>query len=392
MVFKYQLIILGFENAYIKNLVIIFKEKIEALGLSFEDTFLIISGTQFSKQYSPNSPACCLYFGDNKSKFKDEDLLKEIMQYGELIIPIVSDLQRFSKEVPEILSNNNGFELKSNEDLEAIVSCCLEGFGLLRSARKLFISYRRSESTSIAIQLYEQFEKKGFDVFLDTHSIRPGEPFQEELWHRMTDCDLIVMLNTPDFLTSKWCKEELAEASAKSIGIVHLVWPGHKLEDFSKFSEPILLYGKDFEVKFYADPVRDRLKINTVNRIIAKSESIRARNLAARQDNLITEFLNSAKKIGLDVVLQPERIIVQNIADNKQRVFIPTVGIPQSLNYNYSEELIDKIKKKEVTAIYLLFNHISIRNKWLDHLDWLDKYLAIKTIRINTIEEWLRNN
>ena len=54
--------------------------------------------------------------------------------------------------------------------------------------------------------MYEALESHHFDVFLDTHSIEKGEPFQEELWHRMTDCDVILLLNTPDFLESHWCK------------------------------------------------------------------------------------------------------------------------------------------------------------------------------------------
>ena len=72
----------------------------------------------------------------------------------------------------------------------------------------------------MAIQLYEALERNNFDVFLDTHSIKQGEPFQDELWHRMTDCDVIVLLNTKSFLESKWCKEEVAEASVKQIGVL----------------------------------------------------------------------------------------------------------------------------------------------------------------------------
>ena len=72
--------------------------------------------------------------------------------------------------------------------------------------------------------MYKALESHHFDVFLDTHSIEKGELFQEELWHRMTDCDVILLLNTPGFLESHWCKEELAEAGSKQIGIVQLVW------------------------------------------------------------------------------------------------------------------------------------------------------------------------
>src|SRR5690606_38654447 len=104
-----------------------------------------------------------------------------------------------------------------------------------------FISYKRSESSIVAIQLYELLEKNNFDVFLDTHSVDKGEDFQEELWHRMTDSDVILMLNTDGFLKSEWCNKEMEKAHIKRIGIVHLIWPECTFEDFAYLSESIQL-------------------------------------------------------------------------------------------------------------------------------------------------------
>ena len=124
----------------------------------------------------------------------------------------------FSREIPSILSNQNGWQFKDNE-LDRSANIILESFELLRSTRKIFISYKRNESTSVAIQLYEALESYNYDVFLYIHSIGKGEPFQDDLWHRMTDCDVIVLLNTPGFLESHWCKEEFAEAGTTLISI-----------------------------------------------------------------------------------------------------------------------------------------------------------------------------
>ena len=192
----------------------------------------------------------------------------------------------------------------------------------------------RSESTSVAIQLYEALERNNFDVFLDTHSIKQGELFQEELWHRMTDCDVIIMLNTPGFMTSHWCKEELAEASAKQIGIIQLVWPNHSLESISHICEPIYLKEEDFKDEKYLSKDSSKMTENILNKIVHETESLRARNLAARQDNLITEFTNIASKYGKTINLQPERFLTEDLSENKRRIFIPTVGIPQSIDCN----------------------------------------------------------
>ena len=107
-------------------------------------------------------------------------------------------------------------------DWDRVASVLLEGLGLLRKSRRLFISYRRVETQGVAIQLYEQLDASGFDVFLDTHSLRPGEPFQEVVWHRLADTDVVVLLDSPGFLASRWTEEELARANSTNLQILQL--------------------------------------------------------------------------------------------------------------------------------------------------------------------------
>lgn len=118
-------------------------------------------------------------------------------------------------------------------------------------------------------------EKAGFDVFLDTHSIRPGEPFQEELWHRMTDSDVVILLNTPNFLDSQWTKEELAKASAMSLGVIQIIWP-----DCSPLKESDLF--KTIQLESEIIGADGCLSNEIIFQIISETESIRARTLAAR--------------------------------------------------------------------------------------------------------------
>ena len=289
------------------------------------------------------------------------------------------------------MQNYNGQKYDNTKDSK-IVNLALESFGKLRQTRKVFVSYKRDDSTSVAIQLYEALEENNFDVFLDTHSIKQGELFQEELWHRMTDCDVIIMLNTTGFMASRWCKEELAEASAKQIGIIQLVWPNHQLENISHICEPILLNQNNFIKGNYLCKNSSRLNDEILKKIVSETESLRARNLAARQDNLITEFTNIAKKHGKSINLQPERFLTEDLEGNKRRIFIPTIGIPQSINCNQSEELKQEINEYDIESIHLIFDDIRIREKWLNHLEWLNKYLDIKTLKKQNFDTWLQNN
>ena len=385
--FKYQLIFLGTIKPLTRNLISKYYEKIEDLKLQKE--FYEIYFKEQLDSYKGNQPTFIIYFGNENGDFEDLAEIEMLLKDGNIVLPIF--FNSFSQEIPKILSNQNGLKYTEYHK-DKIVDLVLESFGKLRSSRKVFISYKRDESTSVARQLYEALEKHNFDVFLDTHSIKQGEPFQDELWHRMTDCDVILLLNTPKFLESEWCEKEIAEASVKQIGIIQAIWPNHKLERMAEICFPYTLSESNFLRGIYDNKDTSKLNDETINNLVNQVESIRARNLASRQDNLITEFLNSARKYGKNVTIQPERFITEEIDNNKRRIFIPSVGIPQSFDCNTSSELKKEIKEYSVEEVYLIYDDVRIREKWLNHLSYLNEYLDVKTIKKQEFDLWLQKN
>lgn len=393
MRYKYQLIILGSKVPIIDDLIELFSKKLEDLKLPDSSVKIIDSGN-FEVEYLGNQPAFVFYFGDIDSNFKDLDIAQRLLKEGTMILPIYFNDESFSKEIPGILENQNGIQYKKIEE-DRIVNIALESFELLNNTRKIFISYKRNESTSVAIQLFEALEAHNFDVFLDTHSIGKAEAFQDELWHKMTDCDVIVLLNTPNFLNSHWCKEEFAEAGAKQIGIVQLVWPNHnvKMDDTSHISYPRQLTRENFIDNLFDDKDKSKLKGDVVEEIIKDVESVRARNLAARQDNLITEFRNIADRIGKKITLQPERFLTEDLPNGERRIYIPTIGIPQSTSCQ-SAEIKKELLNYGNVSIKLIYDDLRIRSKWINHLDWLNMNLKvdIKTLKKQEFESWLNAN
>jgi hypothetical protein len=387
MEFKYQIIFLGSVDERVEQLTKLLFAQIRDLRL-MEEAYKIILENNF-KEYSGNQPAYVIYFGDENGNFKNSDEIEHLKKDGVAILPIFKN--SFSDEIPESLENQNGL-LYSHNEHEKIVSLILESFGKLRSTRKVFVSYRRDQSSSVAIQLYEALERKNFDVFLDTHSIKQGEPFQEELWHRMADCDVVVLLNTSKFLESRWCKEEIAEASTKRIGVVQLVWPGHKPENFADISFPVQLETTDFFNWDFDNSATTRLKENVVRDLVTLVESVRARNLASRQDSIITEFLNIGNKVGRKLVLQYERVITEVLDSGITNIFVPAVGIPQSMDCEQSEKIKRELKDAEKAQVHVIYDDLRVRNKWLDHLKWLNRQLHVKTIGKKEFEKWLTEN
>ncbi|MBO0952901.1 toll/interleukin-1 receptor domain-containing protein [Fibrella forsythiae] len=392
MKYKYQLITLGSDTPFIENILSLFNSRVSELNISL-DSFKIINRDNFEREYLGNQPAFTFYFGDKNGNFKDVEIAKKLLEDGSMILPIFFTEDAFSDEIPKVLENQNGIQYKQIEN-DRIVNIALESFELLRNTRKIFISYRRDESSSVAIQLFEALESHNFDVFLDTHSVGKGEPFQEELWHRMADSDVIVLLSTPEFLSSKWCEEEFAEAGAKQIGIIQLVWPNHNIEkdDTSHISYPTKLKKENFVNDLFDDKDASKLKSDFLENIIKDVESIRARNLAARQDSLITNFRSIASKLGKNIVVQPERFLTEDLPGDLRRIFIPTIGVPQS-NSCQTAEIRNEMRSGKV-SIRLIYDDLRIRKKWIDHLDWLNTNLNIdiKTLKKQEFESWLRNN
>jgi hypothetical protein len=396
MEYKYQVIILGAELPEKKSQVLgKLIEKIKDLGLP-NSILNIIEAKNVTTNYFGNQPAFGLYFGDPEGKHKDLDVTQKLIKDGTMILPIFFGTEdgAFGKEIPCILHNQNGIQFKEIE-LDRIANIILESFELLRNTRKVFISYKRNESTSVAIQLYEALESYNYDVFLDTHTIGKAEPFQDELWNRMTDCDVIVLLNTPKFLESHWCKEEFAEAGVKQIGLIQLVWPNHeinKIDSSSHISYPMVLKTDDFVDNIFNNKDKSKLVDIIVEEVIQKVESIRARNLASRQDNLITEFRNIAEQCGRTITVQPEKFLTEDIGDTRI-VYIPTIGIPQSTSCQ-SAEIKKELYRHEKVSIRLIYDDLRIRDNWLSHLDWLNDNFKkdIKTLKKQDFKRWLQKN
>lgn len=387
MKYRYQLILLGsIENPIIKDI----KDQIISgiIDLKLPQAIInIIDRNNWEDDYVGNQPAFCIYLGNDNGSFEDLAIVEKLIKDGTMILPIY--FNDFIKEIPEELKKQNGIKYDVNQR-SRIVNVVFQAFELLRSTRKVFISYKRSESTSVAIQMYEALESHHFDVFLDTHSIEKGEPFQEELWHRMTDCDVILLLNTPGFLESHWCKEELAEAGSKQIGIVQLVWPNHKIEAISHLSFPLNLESTDFINTIYDNKDKSKIKNDKVEEIVQLVESVRARNLASRQDNLITEFMSIAKQCGRSITVQPERYLTEVISD-KKTIYIPTIGVPQSFNCQAADIRYEYDKNPQNTRIRLIYDDLRVREKWLKHLDWLNDNFKkdILTFKKQDFKKWL---
>lgn len=388
MIFKYQLIFLGdIDNPACNAIRERFHDKVKELGV-LDDMFIEIFAANFGRDYQNKQPSFVYYLGKRNHQDGDANILKTLMSNGDPIVPIYFTDEGFNDEIPEAIQMMNGKRYKEEGNLDAFVNYALESLRLLRQTRKLFISYRRSDSSKVANQLFDALVRCNYDVFLDTYSIAAAVNFQEELQHRLSDCDVLVQLYTAGFKDSRWCMDEIVLANQKQIGVVAVIWPGVELDRRNYLCEPIQLTTDSFDGDFNVAEVP--LKAKEVNRISHVIESVRARNMAARQDNLVGEFVREAEKQGKRLV--QEYVYLVERKDEYTRVFIPAVGVPQS--YDCFDSLrFKQMLRDDNTEIYLIYDDLRIKKRWIEHLDWLNESsLEVKTIKKKEFAQWLQNN
>ena len=92
---------------------------------------------------------------------------------------------------------------------------------LNKTKPKVFISYRRQPSWSLARSVADYLEKRGADVFLDVDDINEGR-FAEMIQEAVEQCDYFVPILAPTTLESTWVRREIEEAIKLNKTIVPL--------------------------------------------------------------------------------------------------------------------------------------------------------------------------
>ena len=110
-------------------------------------------------------------------------------------------------------------------DGAGVATLLLEMLGLVERERKIFISYRRSETSVLAVQLHTELVQRRFDVFLDRFAVPPGVDFQRRLDEDLGDKAFVLLLESPDLRHSPWVRHEILYAHRRRIEILALTLP-----------------------------------------------------------------------------------------------------------------------------------------------------------------------
>lgn len=90
----------------------------------------------------------------------------------------------------------------------------------LRRQIKVFVSYKRSESSVLALYLHEKLEDCGYTSFLDVQSIQAGENWKFALQRSIQDCNYFVLLIGKKTFGSSVVVQEIKWAFANNMTII----------------------------------------------------------------------------------------------------------------------------------------------------------------------------
>jgi hypothetical protein len=324
---------------------------------------------------NPKAAMVALYFGGHPTV--DIALVEELEKAKVPIVPVVEHGASVTASVPAEIAHTNACLVDAADTtLEALASVTLEVLGLLHQQRRIFISYRRSDAREAALQLHDELSSRGFDVFLDTHDIRPAQAFQEMLWHRLSDCDVTIMLDTKDYFGSKWTAQELGRSQALGIQILRVVWPEHSGSRHLSLSDTVTLASADLDAS-------GRLQPALLPTIARRAEALRSRSIATRHLDLVGRLKSEVTRIGGQFEgIGAYRSVSLALPLGRRLEAYPMVGVPTA-------EMLNDIQDKAAKAGHgrfpcLVYNHIGIRPAWIDHLRWLDEQISsVRTLKVS---------
>ena len=149
---------------------------------------------------------------------------------GTVIVPIVdrSLSSRPNTVLPPFMRTQLA-ESTAGFDPRPILPRLLRAAGVVARADRLFISYRHSEAADFAGALFHALAERGFEPFLDRFSSRPGDDFVDLIREELADKSTLILLETASLGQSLYCRQEVATAVSRRMGLIAIDLPGSRL-------------------------------------------------------------------------------------------------------------------------------------------------------------------
>jgi hypothetical protein len=216
---------------------------------------------------------------------------------------------------------------------DAIEDCALTVLaraGITSLDRRVFISYRRTETQPMADQLFEALSRLNYSVYLDTVSNHPGLNFQEQLFEHLVDMSMVVLLHSTTFDQSTWTMAEVEFAVNNNLSLLILRLPGMSDLQGTRTSDQLPLHDDDL---ISAQPgAAVALSAPALERVLKHITEVHDLELVARRGEVRQRTIKTLQSLGLRPRLSTSDTAIHlHAADGSLRQSLLPISRPPGL-------------------------------------------------------------
>lgn len=206
-------------------------------------------------------------------------------------------------------------------ELAPVVEVLLRMLGLAERERRVFISYRRDDTTPLAEQLRHALLDRGFDVFIDRFAIEPGDKVQQRIDIELGDKAFVLVLESATMHRSPWIRHEITYAVEHGLALHSLLLPD--VEDAHRIAD---LNGQRDHLS--VDDLEDgRLTPQALEAVCRRVEVVHAGRLRRHREQMLDALVTWLEAAGYEAQAGRDWTVVA-VREAERRVYLITPRAP----------------------------------------------------------------
>jgi hypothetical protein len=207
----------------------------------------------------------------------------------------------------------------------------LRAIGLGEEDRRLFLSYRRTDTSALSLQLHTALIQRGFDVFLDRFSVDVGVDFQRQIHIDLADKAFVLFIESRSARDSRWVEEEVTYAMRHHISHLAVTLPGvppdRRFPTVDDAFRHLIDLTTDLRPGTEGDPELTDAALDSVLDLV---ETRYAGLIRRRREQLLGSLTDVLTREGYQVVPAADWAVVAQPTDGQgsPRIFLTTVRAP----------------------------------------------------------------
>ena len=241
--------------------------------------------------------------------------IEKALRNGLAVLPVIrsSEPDPVRDMLPPRITHLNVVDW--DRDRSLALATTMRFLGLVEDERRVFLSYVRRDSASVAEQLHRELQQRQFDVFLDRFTVPPGDDFQRRLTEDLADRAFLLLLESDGIRDSEWVQYEINYALTHRIGTLAVTMPNVTKDREAPIDEA-------FRFRLSAGDLRGgELTSAALGVLLERIELSHASALRRRREQLLGSLIDHLEASGCSCDPLSEWAIVASATDRVPSAF-----------------------------------------------------------------------